>query len=131
MKFRYKINNLAYARDCELTAWFLGCALEILKTWPVERHHWWGDQEAWGAVLGLPVEDLDALPAGLRRVGGEEEHLIAATARGEVHAYPNVTHNCPGARDGSLRAEQLKAFMVHLKGARKQHLDRFMSERFA
>jgi hypothetical protein len=127
-KFSYKINNLAYAHDCGMAAWFLGKALDILATWPADRHHWWGDQEAWGAVIGLPVEDVEDLPPHLLRL--EDDILVAETDRGAMRVYPNVTHNCPLSNDGAIRREQLNAFMVHFKGERKEYLDRFMRERF-
>lgn len=123
-KFRYKINNLAYIRDRGLGVWFLSEALAILERWPEDRHDWWGDQEAWGAVIGLPIpeeEPIEAPPG---------EILKVITPRGAVHVYPNVTHNCPMSGHGGLRQVHRHAQMIHFKGDRKEHLARFMNERF-
>jgi hypothetical protein len=116
-KFRYEINNLAYVRDRELGHWFLNRAYSILEGWPSAKRDWGGDQEAWGAVLGDPTAWL---PAG-------EDRFIGL---GPVHVYPCATHNCPLADNGAIKRRQREAYFVHLKGPRKQHLARFMAERF-
>lgn len=128
-KFEYKINNLAYVYDRELADWFFGRALDILATMPAERHQWWGDQEAWEKVVGVPVDDVENLPPQLIRTA-EEEVLVAKLDGRTIHLYPNATHNCPMSNDGSIRPAQIKAFVVHFKGERKQFIDRFMAERF-
>lgn len=128
-KFEYKINNLAYVYDRELADWFFGRALDILAAMPAERHHWWGDQEAWEKVVGVPVDDVENLPPQLTRT--DEEEILLATVDGRaIHLYPNATHNCPMSNDGAIRPAQLNAFVVHFKGKRKDHLDRYMRERF-
>jgi hypothetical protein len=129
-KHCYRINNLAYARDMDLAMWFLARAGAILESWPLEAQEWWGDQEAWGAARGTNINGLGVSNSyiPLERVG--DEIFLARPARREVYVYPCVTHNCPLREDGSIREAQTAAFMVHLKGPRKQHVERYMSERF-
>ena len=64
----------------------------------------------------------------LERVG--PEIFIARPEKREVYVYPCVTHNCPLREDGSIREAQTNAFFCHLKGPRKQHVERFMAARF-
>ncbi len=136
-KFGYRINNLAYVRDTELGTWFLARAAAILDSWPIEAQEWWGDQEAWGAALGTHINGLGVSAAyiPLVQVGepdeaGERTFLARPAAGRYVHVYPCRTHNCPLADDGEMRPVHREAFMVHLKGPRKQHVDKFMAERF-
>ncbi len=129
-KHGYRIVNIAYARDMDLATWFLARAGSILESWPTEAQEWWGDQEAWGAALGTNINGLGVSNSyiPLERVG--DEIFRARPARREVYVYPCVTHNCPLREDGSIREAQQAAFTVHLKGPRKQHLERYMAERF-
>ncbi len=129
-KYCYRINNLAYARDMGLATWFLARAGFILDSWPIEAQEWWGDQEAWGAALGTNINGLGVSNSyiPLERVG--DEIFLARPARKEVYVYPCVTHNCPLREDGSIRDAQANAYFCHLKGPRKQHVERFMAERF-
>jgi len=136
-KFGYRINNLAYARDMDLATWFLARAAAILESWPLEAQEWWGDQEAWGAALGTHINGLGVSASYIPLVqvgepdeGGERTFLARPAAGRYVHVYPCRTHNCPLADDGGMRPVHHDAFMVHLKGPRKQHVDRFMQERF-
>lgn len=129
-KFHHRINNLAYARDNDLAAWFLTRAATILESWPLAAQEWWGDQEAWAAACGVPINGLGTPYAYVvvERVDGEI--LIARPADKIVHLYPCQTHNCPLPDDGVIRPAQREAYFVHLKGPRKQHVERFMAERF-
>jgi len=129
-KYCYRINNLAYARDTGLATWFLSRAGAILESWPIEAQEWWGDQEAWGAALGTHINGLGVSNSyiPLERVG--PEIFIARPEKREVYVYPCVTHNCPLREDGSIREAQTNAFFCHLKGLRKQHVERFMAARF-
>ncbi len=129
-KYGYRINNLAYARDMDLAMWFLARAGATLESWPTEAQEWWGDQEAWGAALGTNINGLGVSNSyiPLERVG--DEIFLARPARREVYVYPCVTHNCPLREDGSIRDAQRAGYFVHLKGPRKQHVERFMAERF-
>lgn len=129
-KFGHRINNLAYVRDMDLGAWFLSRAAAILEGWPNPAREWWGDQEAWGAALGTNINGLGVSNSyiPLERVG--DEIFIARPERREVHVYPCRTHNCFLPDDGVIRPAQRGAYFVHLKGPRKQHLDRYMAERF-
>ncbi len=129
-KHSYRVNNLAYARDMDLAMWFLARAGAILESWPTEAQEWWGDQEAWGAALGTNINGLGVSNSyiPLERVG--DEIFIARPARREVYVYPCVTHNCPLREDGSIREAQRDSYFCHLKGPRKQHVERFMAERF-
>lgn len=129
-KFHYRINNLAYARDIDQAAWFLARAGAILESWPREAQEWWGDQEAWAAALGVHINGLGTPFAYVIVERIEGEILLARPADKVVHLYPCQTHNCPLPDDGVLRPAQRTAFMVHLKGPRKQHVERFMAERF-
>jgi hypothetical protein len=129
-KYCHRINNLAYARDMDLATWVLARAAAILESWPVEAQEWWGDQEAWGAALGTNINGLGVSNSyiPLERVG--DEIFLARPARRAVYVYPCVTHNCPLREDGSIRDAQLNSYFCHLKGPRKQHVERFMMERF-
>lgn len=129
-KHCHRINNLAYARDMDLAMWFLARAGAILESWPIEAQEWWGDQEAWGAALGTNINGLGVSNSyiPLERIG--DEIFLARPARREVYVYPCVTHNCPLREDGSIRDAQIRSFFVHLKGPRKQHVERYMTERF-
>ena len=129
-KFSYRVNNLAYARDMDLATWFLARAGAILESWPLEAQEWWGDQEAWGAALGTNINGLGVSNSyiPLERIG--DEIFLARPARREVYVYPCVTHNCPLREDGSIRENQMNAYFCHLKGPRKQHVERYMAERF-
>jgi hypothetical protein len=129
-KYTYRINNLAYARDTDLATWFLARAGAILESWPAEAQEWWGDQEAWGAALGTNINGLGVSNSyiPLERVG--DEIFLARPTKREVYVYPCMTHNCALREDGSIREAQQSAYMVHLKGPRKQHVERFMAERF-
>lgn len=129
-KYTYRINNLAYVRDMDLATWFLARAGSILENWPAEAQEWWGDQEAWGAALGTNINGLGVSNSyiPLERVG--DEIFLARPARREIYVYPCVTHNCPLREDGSIRDAQLNSYFCHLKGPRKQHVERFMAERF-
>lgn len=136
-KFGYRIVNNAYARDTDLATWFLARAAAILESWPQEAQHWWGDQEAWGWALGNIINGLGLSAAYIPLVqvgepdeGGERIFVARPTAGKYVHVYPARTHNCPLADDGEMRPVHRNAFMVHLKGDRKQHVERFISERF-
>jgi hypothetical protein len=120
-KFRRRINNVAYVRDRQLGVRFLDAAYRVLEGWPMERRQWGGDQDAWGEVLGDPAHWAP---------GEAAERWIACTAVGTVDVYPCATHNRPLADDGGLRKRHRQAFMIHLKGPRKQHLERFMAARF-
>lgn len=130
-KFHYKINNLALARDMDLAAWFLRRAFDILAGWSEDKQVWGGDQEAWQCALGVPMPGEAPGPGYwcvVERL--RDEILIARPERRTIHLYPCATHNCPLADDGSIRDAQRNAYFVHLKGPRKQHLARFMAERF-
>lgn len=136
-KFGWRIVNIAYARDMELATWFLARASSILESWPQQAQEWWGDQEAWGWALGTQINGLGLSAAyiPLVQVGEPDEAgertFVARPAAGKyVHVYPARTHNCPLADDGEMRPVHRDAFMIHLKGERKQHVERFMAERF-
>lgn len=132
LKFGWRINNLAYCRDMDLATWFLARASGILESWPQEAQHWWGDQEAWGAALGTNINGLGVSNSYIPLIETEpgSEIFIARPAKKTVYVYPCRTHNCPLREDGSIRDAQEGSYFVHLKGPRKQHVDRFMSERF-
>lgn len=129
-KFKYRVNNMAYARDTDLAAWFLARASAILDSWAPEAHQWWGDQEAWAAALGVQINGLGAAFSYVvvERIAGEI--LVAHPADKTVHIYPCDTHNCFLADDGAMRPKHHEAYFVHLKGPRKEHVERFMAERF-
>ncbi len=128
-KFHYRINNLAYIRDRELGIWFLERALDLLRDFPPEKHHWWGDQEAWENALGVPINGLGSYVV-VERLDGEI--LVARPEKDrEIYLYPCATHNCFMPDDGNVREPQKEAFFVHFKGPRKEHLSKWMSERFA
>ncbi len=136
-KFGWRINNLAYIRDPELGAWFLDRAVSILMGWTREAQEWWGDQEAWGWALGTQVNGLGLSAAYIPLVqfgepdaAGERTFVARPAAGRYVYVYPCRTHNCPLADDGIMRPMHHDAYFVHLKGPRKQHVDRFMAERF-
>lgn len=128
-KFHYRIINCAYVRDRELGIWFLERAIAILETWPADRQDWWGDQEAWQSALGI---QMPGFGFGYWAVVEREENevLVARPDTKTIHMYPASTHNCPMAEDGVMRKLQQRAFMVHFKGDRKDHLHAFMAERF-
>lgn len=135
-KFGLRINNLAYARDLDLAAWFLTRAASILESWPGAAQEWWGDQEAWGWALGSQINGLGLSAAyiPLKQIAedeaGEGIYLARPAAERYVHVYPCRTHNCPLADDGVMRPVHRDAYFVHLKGERKQHVEKFMAERF-
>jgi hypothetical protein len=125
-KFEYSINNLAYIRDKGLGCWFLNRAFEILKGWPVERQEWMGDQEAWQAALEpslSPTSWYDFEDLG--------DNILVSRPEGiPIHIYPCVTHNCIMSDSGRIMPTHRNAYMVHLKGPRKEHLDKWMRSRF-
>lgn len=130
-KFQHRINNIAYVRDIELGAWFLDRAAGILESWPVESQEWWGDQEAWFCAASRSVPGLGMqLWEMFAKEVGDEIFLATPNSGRPVHIYPCETHNCFLADDGAMRPKHRGAYFVHLKGPRKQHVDRFMAERF-
>lgn len=135
-KFNKRINNLAYCRDLDLAWWFLTRAGKILQSWPIEAQEWWGDQEAWGAALGTGIQGLGTYVAYVplvevsRDEAGEATFIATPVADRSIHVYPCRTHNCSLADDGVMRPHHMDAYFVHLKGSRKQHVDKFMAERF-
>src|SRR6266404_5275955 len=125
-KFEYKINNLAYIRDKELAVWFFDRAYDILKNWPRGKQEWEGDHEAWQAALAPPLaatswydfEDLG------------DDILVSRPDGRDIYLYPCRTHNCFMNDGGVFQRTHENAYMVHLKGPRKQHLDKWMKYRF-
>ncbi len=125
-KFEYKINNLAYVRDKELAFWFFDRAYNILKGWPREKQEWEGDQESWQSALAPPLaatswydfEDLG------------DDILVSRPNGKEIYLYPYRTHNCFMNDGGVFQPTHENAYMVHFKGLRKQHLDKWMQHRF-
>lgn len=131
-KFGYRINNLAYVHDTDLGAWFLARAGAILESWPREAQEWWGDQEAWGAALGTHINGLGISASYIPLIQSDwgEDVFVAHPEKKTVYVYPCMTHNCPLREDGSIRDIQRDSYFCHLKGPRKQHVERFMAERF-
>lgn len=136
-KFGWRINNLAYIRDADLGAWFLARAAGILESWPQQAQEWWGDQEAWGWALGNLINGLGLSAAYIPLVqvgepddGGERTFVARPAAGRYVHVYPCRTHNCSLADDGVMRPVHRDAYFCHLKGDRKQHVNKFMADRF-
>ncbi len=129
-KFDYKINNLAYIRDRDLGVWFLDKAYQMLEQWPRAKHEWEGDQEAWQAVLTGKeyVEPANNIEYDFAELGND--HLVCRLGERDIYIAPCTTHNCIMSNDGAIRPAQRAAYMVHFKGDRKRHLDRWMEERF-
>ncbi len=125
-KFEYSINNLAYIRDKELAVWFFDRAFEILKGWPPELHEWEGDQAAWQAALAPPP--VPEMWYDYEDLGGDV--LVSRPAGRDIYVYPCETHNCIIPDGGNFKPKHFDAFMVHFKGDRKRHLDKWMKERF-
>jgi hypothetical protein len=127
-KFEYKINNLAYIHDRELAVWFFDRAFRILKGWTQEQQEWGGDQEAWQAALELPRKPPFDQWYEFEDMGNDI--LISRPEGRKVHLYPCYTHNCFMSDGGRIMPTHESAYMVHLKGPRKQHLDMWMKHRF-
>jgi hypothetical protein len=125
-EIQYRINNLAYVRDRKLAAWFLERAFGILKGWPREKQEWMGDQEAWQAALepslsptAWPISKTSAM-----------HHLVSRLEDKEIHLYPCYTHNCFMSDSGRIMPHYGDAYFMHLKGPRKEHLSKWMEQRF-
>lgn len=118
-KFSYKINNIGYSRDHDLTAWFLSRALDILVRWPAEKHHWWGDQDAWEAAL----DDF-----GVRCIPDQNDIFSVPIQDRVVHVYPCDSHNCMTSAIDGMKPTRKRAFLLHFKGPRKQRLDEFLAQ---
>lgn len=129
-KFGYRINNLAYARDMDLATWFLARASAILESWPEKAQEWWGDQTAWWFACGMMVNGLGVSAAAVPMIDLGNDIWLTQPARRKVFLYPCETHNCFLADDGVMRPKHWSAYFCHLKGPRKQHVERFMAERF-
>lgn len=114
-KFKFKINNVGYSADHRLGADFLASAAEILKGWPAEKQAWLGDQESWEAALGdfKPSEDM-VQPVD--------------TKVGRIWLYPCETHNHVVLKRGDRKPSHEDAYLLHFKGPRKQHLERYVYE---
>lgn len=116
-KWNYKINNIGYVRDPDLAYWFLGKALRILESWPVDKQDWWGDQEAW-------EDALDGF--GVKCTPNEDDVFTVPLEGGTVHVYPCLTHNCIVSRV-DMKPSRLNAFIHHFKGPRKSLIDEFIA----
>lgn len=128
VKRDYRINNLAYIRNQEMASWFLGRALQILKTWRRDVQEWGGDQDAWSAACGIDFSGGSLVV--LRHVIGDI--LVAEPNRGrQIFLYPCDTHNCTMSNDGRELPAQDSAYFVHFKGARKEHLRDWLARRFS
>jgi hypothetical protein len=132
-KFWYSINNLAYIRDRELAKWFLSRAYWILHDWPLELRTWGGDQRSWEASLDGAIPNPDS-PLGLgftyKFETVQDDILVSRPEGRDIYLYPCRTHNCFMNDAGIIKDNHRNAFTVHFKGARKQHLSKWMKERF-
>lgn len=126
-KFEYKINNLAYIRDRGLGYWFLDKAYDVLDRWPLEKRLWDGDQEAWQAALE-PASLGEINWYNFEDLGGDV--LVSRPDGRDIYLYPCRTHNCFMNDAGIIKDNHRNAYMVHFKGSRKQHLGKWMNERF-
>lgn len=96
-----KINNVGYARDHDLTHWFLTKAARIIEGYPFPKQEWKGDQESWG--------DVDVMGRS-------------------VHRLPCSTHNAFPRKDGVIKWSVIgDAYILHFKGPRKEHLLRYVN----
>jgi hypothetical protein len=109
-----EVNNIGYARDHDLTAHFLRRALAILRQYPPELQHWFGDQLSW----------QDALGPERRGVRGCPNVFAAGDTKRPVFLYPCETHNSFPKKSGELKGSNRRAFLLHFKGPRKPHLQR-------
>ncbi len=134
-KFDYRVNNLAYIRDTSAAHWFLDKAYDILDHWSLDKRQWMGDQAAWQAVLAnSPTTDYAMdIPYDFENLGNDV--LVSRRSHDcpqdhDIYLYPCTTHNCFMNDAGIFKDNHRSAYMVHLKGERKQHLDAWMQERF-
>lgn len=127
-KFNYRINNLAYIHDPDLADWFLSRAKSILESWPREQWDWWGDQDAWGAACGSLINGVGAW---VFASGYGADLFMCQPEKGKrVWLLPCSRYNCTMPDDGNVRSAQESAFFVHFKGPRKQHIQRWMTDRY-
>lgn len=112
----WPINNIGYAKDHDLAAWFLRRALKILEGLPSPMHLWEGDMRAWELALG----DWDT-----RRVLGNSVRLACPEGR-KIHLYPCVSHNNFVRRIGPPKSSSRSAYLLHFKGERKALMDEYL-----
>lgn len=113
-----EINNIGYVRNRETAARFLRRAIDILASYPPERQHWFGDQQAWQDALGPE-----------RRVVDEEQKIFAAgDCDSPIYLYPCSSHNCFPKLNGELKSSMQDAFLLHCKGPRKEAIQQVAAQ---